>query len=120
MKPRDIRRRDGGDLEQEVKRLRDEIFHRRLHSANEEKADRGLVRKHRRDIARIKTEQRRRELEKIKAVSDDVLTRSIAEQEKKSTGPGKRRAKRAVRRLSAIRSSRLQKTAPAPAAAKGK
>ena len=55
MRARDVRRRDDADLEQEAKRLQDEIFHRRFHGANEEKADRGLVRKNRRAIARIKT-----------------------------------------------------------------
>ena len=55
MKARDVRRRDDADLEQEAKRLQDEIFHRRFHGASEEKVDRGLIRKNRRVIARIRT-----------------------------------------------------------------
>lgn len=55
MRPRDIRRRETGDLEQEVLRLRDEIFHQRFRGQSEEKVDRGMVSKHRRDIARINT-----------------------------------------------------------------
>jgi ribosomal protein L29 len=62
MKARDARRRDDADLEQEVKRLQDEVFHRRFHGASEEKVDRGLVRKNRRAIARIRTIQRARAL----------------------------------------------------------
>jgi ribosomal protein L29 len=62
VRSRDIRRRDAADLEQEVRRLQDEIFHRRFHGASEEKADRGLVRKNRRDIARIRTILRARAL----------------------------------------------------------
>ncbi len=55
MRPRDIRRRETLDLEQEIARLSDEIFQHRFHGQSEEKVDRGLIRKHRRDIARIKT-----------------------------------------------------------------
>jgi large subunit ribosomal protein L29 len=62
MKARDIRRRDGADLVQEIKRLQDETFQRRFHGANEEKADRGLFRRNRRDVARIRTVLRLREL----------------------------------------------------------
>ncbi len=62
MRPRDIRRRDDQDLRQEMRRLEEEIFQQRFHGQSEEKVDRGLVRKHRRDIARIKTILRAREL----------------------------------------------------------
>ena len=62
MRPRDIRRRDDQDLAQEVKRLEKEIFQQRFHGQSEEKVDRGQIRKHRRDIARIKTILRAREL----------------------------------------------------------
>ena len=62
MRPRDIRRRDTNDLTQEVKRLHGEIFEHRFHGQSEEKVDRGRVRKDRRDIARIQTVLREREL----------------------------------------------------------
>jgi ribosomal protein L29 len=62
MKARDVRRRDDADLLQEMKRLQDEIFHRRFHGASEEKVDRGLVRKNRRTVARIRTVLRARAL----------------------------------------------------------
>ncbi len=55
MRPRDIRRRESQDLEQEAVRLREEVFQHRFHGQSEEKVDRGRIRKHRRDIARIKT-----------------------------------------------------------------
>ncbi len=64
MRPRDIRRRDDADLQQEVTRLQQEIFQHRFHGQSEEKVDRGLISKHRRDIARIKTILRARELGK--------------------------------------------------------
>jgi large subunit ribosomal protein L29 len=62
MRPRDIRRREDKDLAQEVKRLHEEIFEHRFHGQSEEKVDRGRVRKHRRDIARIQTILRERAL----------------------------------------------------------
>ena len=62
MRPRDIRRRESADLEQEVVRLREEIFQHRFHGQSEEKVDRGKVRKHRRDVARIETILRERAL----------------------------------------------------------
>ena len=55
MRPRDLRRRETQDLEQEIVRLREEVFQHRFHGQSEEKVDRGKIRKHRRDIARIKT-----------------------------------------------------------------
>ena len=62
MRPRDIRRRETTDLQQELVRLREEIFHHRFRGQSEEKVDRGMVRKHRRDIARINTVLRERAL----------------------------------------------------------
>jgi len=62
MRPRDIRRRDDADLHQEILRLKEEVFQQRFRGQSEEKVDRGLVRKHRRDIARIETILRAREL----------------------------------------------------------
>ena len=64
MRPRDIRRRDDADLIQEIAKLQQEIFQQRFHGQSEEKVDRGLISKHRRDIARIKTILRARELGK--------------------------------------------------------
>jgi large subunit ribosomal protein L29 len=62
MRPRDIRRRESGDLRQEIGRLQDEVFQHRFHGQSEEKVDRGRIRRHRRDIARIKTVLRERDM----------------------------------------------------------
>ena len=62
MRTRDIRRRETADLVEEVARLREEIFQHRFHGQSEDKGDRGVIRKRRRDIARIKTILREREL----------------------------------------------------------
>jgi large subunit ribosomal protein L29 len=55
VKPKEIRRRASQDLQAEVKRLASEVFMRRFKSHSEEKADRGFVRRSRRDVARILT-----------------------------------------------------------------
>jgi large subunit ribosomal protein L29 len=55
MRSRDIRRRESADLEQEVKRLREQVFQKRFHGHSEEKGDRGAIRRSRRDVARILT-----------------------------------------------------------------
>lgn len=62
MRPRDIRGKETADLLQEIQKRRDEIFKRRFHGQSEEKVDRGVLRKHRRVIARIKTILREREM----------------------------------------------------------
>ena len=55
MKTRDIRRRESADLQQEVLRLREQVFEKRFHGHSEDKGDRGVIRRSRRDVARILT-----------------------------------------------------------------
>ncbi len=62
MRTRDIRRRETNDLAQELVRLRQEMFKRRFHGQSEETVDPSALRKARRDVARIKTILREREL----------------------------------------------------------
>lgn len=62
MKPKDVRRRVSSDLREEIKRLEKAVFDHRFRGQSEEKSDRGLVRRSRRDIARILTVLREREL----------------------------------------------------------
>ena len=62
MRSRDLRRRETDDLTQEVVRLSDEIFQQRFRGQSEEVVDRGMVRRTRRDIARIRTILRERQL----------------------------------------------------------
>lgn len=62
MRARDIRRREAADLQREIVRLREEIFENRFRGQSEEKVDRGLVRRNRRTIARIRTILREQEL----------------------------------------------------------
>lgn len=62
MKPKDVRRRASTDLREEIKRLEKAVFDHRFRGQSEEKTDRGLVRRSRRDVARILTVLREREL----------------------------------------------------------
>lgn len=62
MKAKEIRRRTESDLREEVKRLGKTVFEQRFHGHSEEKTDRGLVRRTRRDVARILTVLREREI----------------------------------------------------------
>jgi len=96
------------------------LFQLRFQSATDRLETPSEIRKAKKDVARIKTEQRRRELEKLPKVSDDVLKKSIAELETKLEGPGKRRAKRSLVRLTAIRDGRAAAAKPAATPAKGK
>ena len=119
MKASDLHGMSDEQLGLTLKDTEKHLFQLRFQSATDRLETPSEIAKAKKDIARIKTEQRRRELEKLPTVSDAVLTRSIAEQEGKSSGPGKRRAKRAVIRLSAIRDARYPNTTPAAAPAKG-
>jgi large subunit ribosomal protein L29 len=62
MKAKEIRRRTSADLVEEIKRLGTEVFDSRFRSQSEEKTDRGLVQRTRREVARIRTILREREL----------------------------------------------------------
>ena len=88
------------------------LFQLRFQSATDRLETPSEILKAKKDIARIKTEQRRRELEKLPALGDAELAKKIADHQAKTEGPGKRRAKRAVARLTGIQAGR--------AAAKGK
>jgi large subunit ribosomal protein L29 len=61
-KAAELRRRGSEDLRAELARLSKETFERRFKGASEEKTDRGFVRRTRRDVARIRTVLREREL----------------------------------------------------------
>ena len=62
MKAREIRRRTASDLKEEAKRLTQQVFEHRFKGQSEEKTDRGFLRRTRRDIARVLSVLREREL----------------------------------------------------------
>lgn|GEM_PF-559037 len=61
-KAAEVRRRGSEDLRADIVRLNKEVFDRRFKGGTEEKTDRGFLRRARREIARINTILREREL----------------------------------------------------------
>lgn len=79
------------------------MFQLRFQSATDRLETPSEITKAKKDIARIKTEQRRRELEILAAMSVEDLDKRLINLEAKTEGPGKRRAKRAIIRLTAFK-----------------
>jgi large subunit ribosomal protein L29 len=89
------------------------LFQLRFQSATDRLETPSEMKKARKDIARIKTIQQQRELAKLAQAPDDQLAKQLEALGPKTEGPGKRRAKRQVARLTALQESRKQKTAAA-------
>ena len=96
------------------------IFNLRFLASTDKKNTSSEVKKSKKDIARIKSEQRRRELIKMAAQPDAALDAAIAAASAKveAAAPGKRRALRTYQRLTVIQTVRAIKLAstPTPAA----
>jgi len=96
------------------------IFNLRFLASTDKKNTSSEVKKAKKDIARVKFEQRKRELVKFAAMPDAALAAAIAAEEAKveSAAPGKRRALRTHQRLTVIQTVRAIKLAstPTPAA----
>ena len=78
------------------------LFQLRFQSATDRLETPSEMAKAKKDIARVKTEQRRRELAKLSGLSAEAVAATVAKLEPKTEGPGKRRAKRAIARLQAV------------------
>ena len=82
------------------------LFQLRFQSATDRLETPSEISKAKRQIARIKTLQRARELKKLAALPDADIAGQLTFLEDKVEGPGKRRAKRAVIRLQTIQAGR--------------
>ena len=90
------------------------IFTLRFQASTDKLNTPSEVRKAKKDIARIKYEQRKRELGKLSKLGDEAIVSAIATEEAKIEGPGKRRAGRLIQRLTTIQLSRpISTTQPA-------
>ena len=98
------------------------LFQLRFQSATDRLEIPSEISKAKKDIARIKTIQRQRELAKLAQAPDDVVAKLLTDLGPKTEGPGKRKAKRQIARLEALQETRRQNAAakPAPQPAKGK
>jgi large subunit ribosomal protein L29 len=85
------------------------LFQLRFQSATDRLETPSEIRKAKRDIARIKTVQRQRELKRLSGLSDADLAKQIEAIQTKTEGPGKRRAKRALGRVQQIQAGRAKK-----------
>jgi large subunit ribosomal protein L29 len=113
MKPEELR---GMSEEQLTITLRDtqkHLFQLRFQSATDRLETPSEIQKAKKDIARILTIQRERQLEKLSKAADADLDKQLADLEPKTEGPGKRRAKREIARLTAIKDTRAEAQAKA-------
>jgi len=97
-----------------LKDVEKHLFQLRFQSATDRLETPSEIRKAKRDVARILTIQRERELVKLRATPDDQLAARLAELEAKEPGPGKRKVTRDIKRL-----TRLQAAGTPAGAAKG-
>ena len=82
------------------------LFQLRFRSATDRLETPSEIAKAKRQIARVKTIQRSRELKKLVALPDADLANQLVAVQERTEGPGKRRAKRAVLRLQTIQAGR--------------
>lgn len=81
-----------------------QLFTLRFQSATDRLETPSEIRKTKKDIARIKGEQRRRELVALAATPADALPNMVADLHAKAGGRGKRRVMRSINRLEQLRS----------------
>jgi large subunit ribosomal protein L29 len=85
------------------------LFQLRFQSATDRLETPSEIRKAKRDIARVKTVQRQRELKRLTGLADADLAKQVEAITPRTEGPGKRRAKRALARVQAIQAGRTTK-----------
>ena len=100
------------DTEKHLVQLRFQSATDRLETPSE-------IRKARREVARIRTVQRQRELEKLGAMSADQLAPLLTNLAARAEGPGKRTVHRKTKRLQAMHAAKAKPAAKPVAAAGG-
>jgi len=120
LKTKDLRGMSDEQLGLTLKDVEKHLFQLRFQSATDRLETPSEMRKARRDIARVKTIQRERELVKLAELGADQLVTRIAtlEGRVKENVPGKRIAYRQAKRLKRFHTTKTAATAK-PAAAKG-
>ena len=105
MKFAELHGMSGEQIAQTLAETEKQLFQLRFQSATDRLETPSEIKKARRDIARVKTEQRQRELTAIASIPADKLPDMLAELHTKTNGPGKRRVKRQIARLETVRAS---------------
>lgn len=106
MKIGDITGQSDEQLALALKDTEKNLFQLRFQSATDRLETPSEIRKAKRDIARIKMVQRQRELAKLAALPDADLQKQLEVIKTRTEGPGKRRVKRAERRVESILAAR--------------
>ncbi len=122
MKAKEIKGQSGENLAQTLGETEKHLFQLRFQSATDRLETPSEIQKARRAIARIKTEQRSRELAADAKLSAGDAAARVADLEQTADGPGKRRIRRAIARLGPLTANAPAPTTTpaAPAALKGK
>lgn len=110
----DYRGMSDDELSSSLKDLEKTLFQLRFQSATDRLETPSEIKKARKNIARVKTEQRRRELDKLAALpAPELKTRIDALFTKdQEGGPGKRRTRRRLRRLQGWYADRVPDAPP--------
>lgn len=82
------------------------LFQLRLQSATDRLETPSEIRKARKEIARIRTVQRERELQRLQQETAEALSRKIQDLQEGANLPGKRRRTRALKRLQQLLSQK--------------
>lgn len=123
MKPAELRKENDDQLKLTLSETEKHLFKLRFQSATDRLETPSEIKKAKQDIARIKTEQRRRELMALSKLPDADLANIVALAEKGEVAPGKpligrRKPKRLIQRIAKIQAERA--AARKMPAAKGK
>ncbi len=123
MKPTELKKENDEQLKLSLAETEKHLFKLRFQSATDRLETPSEIRKARADIARIKTEQRKREIVAQAKQSDEQLATTVALAEKGEVAPGKpmvgrRKPKRLIQRIAVIQAERA--AARKMPAAKGK
>lgn len=99
MKPSDLRGLSDDELLLNLTDNEKHLFKLRFQSATDRLETPSEIAKAKKAIARIKTEQRRREIERQAALSSDELKQKLTDLAGQIEGPGKRRVQRELQRV---------------------
>jgi len=106
MKASDLRNASDDQLALTLTETEKHLFQLRFQSATDRLETPSEIKKAKRDIARVKTLQRQRQLAALGKIGDADLAGQLAGLQEKIELPGKRRFKRAIARLETIQTER--------------
>ena len=112
---KDLRGMSDEQLGLTLKDTEKHLFQLRLQSATDRLETPSEIKKAKKEIARIRTIQRERELDKLGKESAESLALKLKDLNEKPAGPGKRRHTRTIKRFESLHAAKV-----APAKGKGK